>query len=168
MSSLNDAPASISSERYDITAKTAPEHIPALPGAPRAPTRAEIEASDNRVRERTRSLAQRFGLIVHRETRDETVYLLTVAKTRSKLQKIDTAPKHETTGSRGHSEGHSSTVAMMIGVLSNATGRLVVDKPGLNDTYDWILRWTPGASVSTRPNYPKARRPRFSQPCRNN
>jgi hypothetical protein len=40
----------------------------------RAPTNDEILASDNRTRERARSmLAERFGLVVYRETREQVV-----------------------------------------------------------------------------------------------
>jgi uncharacterized protein (TIGR03435 family) len=143
---LTGGPAWMATDRYDVTAKTAANERPAP--LDRAPTNDEIVASDNRTRERTRSmLAERFGLVVHRETREQVVYLLTIAKGGSKLKENATADRHETTRGRGRNEGHAATIAMLAELLSSATGRPVVDKTGLAANYDWLLEWSPDSGI---------------------
>jgi uncharacterized protein (TIGR03435 family) len=98
-----------------------------------------------RIGERLRSLlADRFGLVVHYETREHSVYFLTVAKNGSKLSEVvgaTAAPhKHEW---RGHSQGFAVPIDMLVSTLSNATPTLVVDKTGLTGRYDYTLDWTP-------------------------
>lgn len=142
---VTGGPAWMATDRYDVTAKTASEQSAPLD---RAPTNDEIVASDNRTRERTRSmLAERFGLVVHREMREQVVYLLTVAKSGSKLKENATADRHETTRGRGRNEGHAATIAMLTGLLSSATGRPVVDRTGLAGNYDWLLEWNADAGI---------------------
>ena len=144
---LTGGPGWMATDRYDVTAKTAASERPAPPD--RAPTNEEILAGDNRTRERTRSmLAERFGLVVHREMREQPVYLLTVAKGGSKLKENTAADRHETTRGRGRNEGHAATIAMLTGLLSSATGRPVMDKTGLAANYDWVLEWSPDAGIS--------------------
>jgi uncharacterized protein (TIGR03435 family) len=146
---LTGGPAWMGTDRYDVIAKTAAGEQPA-PLA-RAPTNEEIVASDNRTREKTRSmLAERFGLVVHREMREQSVYLLTIAKGGSKLRENETADRHETTRGRGRNEGHAATMAMLTGLLSSAAGHPVVDRTGLAGNYDWLLEWSPDRALSNR------------------
>jgi len=143
---LMGGPAWRGSDRYDVIARTAADERAAPLN--RAPSSEEIQASDNRTREKTRSiLAERFGLVVHRETREQVVYLLTVAKGGSKLKEIATADRHETTRGRGRNKGCAATTEMLAGLLSGATGRPVVDKTGITGNYDWVLEWSPDAGV---------------------
>jgi len=116
------------------------------------------KAGDDRTRERLRSLlAERFGLVVHRETRELAVYLLTVSKDGLKLKEVTTAAdRHATSGGRGRSQGFAAKVEWLAGILSNITGRPVVDKTGLTGYYDWVLEWTPDAvgAIQAAPSRP--------------
>jgi uncharacterized protein (TIGR03435 family) len=136
----------MTTDRYDVTAKTASERLAPLD---HTPSNDEIVAGDNRTRERTRSmLAERFGLVVHRETREQVVYMLTIAKGGSKLKENSTADRHETTRGRGRNEGHAATITMLTGLLSSAPGRPVVDKTGLASNYDRLLEWSPDVGIA--------------------
>jgi uncharacterized protein (TIGR03435 family) len=143
---ISGAPGWIGTERYDIEARTAPGEIAAGP----------TEAADDRTRERLRSLlAERFGLVVHHETREQTVYLLTVAKNGPKLKEAATsADRHATSGGRGRSQGFAAKVEWLAGILSNVTGRPVLDKTGLTGYYDWVLEWTPDTALSQQGSPP--------------
>jgi uncharacterized protein (TIGR03435 family) len=101
-------------------------------------------------------LAERFHLKVHRELREMPAFVLTIAKSGSKLQ----PPVAETDlpaglpqsrinhlGS-GHMEGHSALISNLSRSLMaepEADGRPIVDKTGLTGQYDFTLRWTPFA-----------------------
>ena len=125
--------------------------VGALSTDPRDLTDEQRKAGDDRTRERLRSLlAERFGLVVHRETRDQTVLLLAVSKNGSKLKEVTTpADRHATDAGRGRSQGYAAKVEWLVGILSNITGRPVVDKTGLTGYYDWVLEWTPDAVGAT-------------------
>lgn len=103
-------------------------------------------------------LADRFKLQVHHETRELPVYALVVAKGGSKLQEAkegDTYPN----GIKGPN-GKSSAGMMRMGpddltcqaipieslvtMLSDRTGRHVIDKTGLTGKYDFTLKWSEG------------------------
>lgn len=84
------------------------------------------KAADERTRERIRSLlADRFGLVAHRETKEQAVYLLTVAKKNGPKPKEVTTPadRHETSGGRGRSRGSAAKVEWLAGILSNGSAR---------------------------------------------
>ena len=125
-------PAWLETDRYDIEAKTGrPGKIP--PGEMR-PLLASL-------------LADRFHLKFHREMRELTVYALVAAKGGVKLK-----PKGEGE-SRGMSThpgpGKTQAVATAIpmgelaGYVGNRLGRIVVDRTGLSDSYDFKLEWAP-------------------------
>jgi uncharacterized protein (TIGR03435 family) len=121
-------------DRYDILAKP-PKGQSAASGS---------EEGIGQSRERLRSLlARRFGLQVHRETREGTVYLLMLAKGGPKLKEITEGDNKQISGSRNRSQGWGATMPMLAGMLSNRTGRKVIDKTGLTARYDWVLEWAP-------------------------
>ncbi|HKE27424.1 MAG TPA: TIGR03435 family protein [Bryobacteraceae bacterium] len=116
---LSGGPAWLDSDRFDIIA---------TPGGSQQ-VRAMVEAS----------LADRFKLSTHRETKTMPVYELVIAKSGAKLQK---ATDGETMSIRG---GVFRNVGppLLAKYLSGQLDRMVVDKTGMQGTYDFTLKWTP-------------------------
>ncbi len=143
---LTGGPSWIGSDRYDVTAKTGASELAPLT---RAPTAEEVQASDNRTRERARALlAERFGLLVHREMREQVVYLLTIAKNGPKLKEIaGPADQHSVSRGRGRNQGFAATLEMLADSLSGIVGRPVLDKTGFRGAFDWLLEWTPDSAA---------------------
>jgi uncharacterized protein (TIGR03435 family) len=82
--------------------------------------------------------------VVHHETREHSVYLLTVAKNGPKLKQVLAAagPPRKEEG-RGHSRGFAVPIEMLVTTLSNATHITVLDRTGLTGRYDYTLDWIP-------------------------
>lgn len=146
---LAGAPGWIDSESYDVVAKA-----PAGASGDPAESTDQRKARFNRVSERLRSLlADRFGLVVHHETKNEPVYVLTVAEKGSKLARVDApgGPPRKEEG-RGHSRGFAVPMDMLVSTLSNATRLMVVDQTGLTGRYDYTLDWDArSTSLNTDP-----------------
>ena len=90
-------------------------------------------------------LGERFKLAVHHETRELPVYALVIAKSGFKLKPSE-AP--ESPGGMvtnwGLIEIQGGPIgARFIAGLSDAVGRIVIDKTGIMGNYDITLRWTP-------------------------
>lgn len=109
-------------------------------------------------------LADRCKLAVHRESKEEEVYSLVVAKNGPKFKQSDASAQHphgpaipgggeflpnDGTGLMHFYDAPASAIA---GVLSNIAGRPVVDDTGLTGRYDLALQrphmGTPSAGVS--------------------
>ncbi len=165
---LTGLPAWADSDRYDVMAK--PEGAPdAEPTPDKMPSPAEMQTRQEKMRAMLQDLlADRFGLKVHRETKDLPVYNLVVAKGGSKLSeskpdapnivdvpgvKLGGGPGGEggrgpVRGAmirmgRGQITGQQMSIAMLVNQLSAQTGRNVIDKTGLTGLYDIKLSWTP-------------------------
>jgi uncharacterized protein (TIGR03435 family) len=144
------APDWMDGERFDITAKI-PEGVVAKEQVP-----AMLQAL----------LAERFKLKVHRETKEETVYALVVAKGGPKLKKAEDAGAVKL-GSDGkprpagpgivnmsmsgsttvHVEMRGATMTSLAEFLSNQLRRPVVDETAITGNYDIDL----DASVMDQP-----------------
>jgi len=101
-------------------------------------------------------LEDRFKLRLHHETRELPVYALVVAKGGIKLKE-----SHEpgNLDGMGTNRGFIGVRASRIGGrflegLSDATGRIVVDKTGLTGIYNITLKWTPDGTATSDPNAP--------------
>jgi uncharacterized protein (TIGR03435 family) len=147
---LSGGPAWIGTERYDILAKA--DRLPGsenVPADPRKMTDQQRTAMQQQMRERVRALlAERFQLVIHRETKDAPVYALVVAKGGSKLQAVQEAadgPVGLRMG-RGQLTGMAAPMPMLANVLSSQLGRPVVDKTGLREKYNFKMEWTPDSS----------------------
>jgi uncharacterized protein (TIGR03435 family) len=128
------------SERYDIAAKA--EHA---------------VSRDQMLRMLQALLAERFKLVVHRETREVPVYALVVGRRGPKLHHSDPSRGEvinplTSTGAGGTElkSGHlvfkDESMSDFAWALSrmNATGdRVVLDNTGLNGTYDFELTFEP-------------------------
>lgn len=117
-------PGWLDSERFDITAT-----IPA--GARReVPKMLQTLA------------AERFGLSLHRETRELPVYVLQVGKNGSKLKpaKSATGISRDTDGTHSHLTAET-TMAAFVDSLSQRLDRPVLDETGLTGAFEITLDW---------------------------
>jgi uncharacterized protein (TIGR03435 family) len=124
-----------STEKYDITAKVGEE----LAG------RAVQEQFRNMAPMVQALLEDRFKLKLHHETREMPIYALIVA--RPGVMRVTTTDCRATPEKCRieSTAGHYSAVALnmnnMLIVLSNAVERVVVDRTGLQGSYDVDLDW---------------------------
>ena len=142
---LSGGPGWIGVDRYDIIAK--PERVvsTAPPPADAPMTDDQRKVRDEQWKDRVRNLlAERFGLVVHNETKEGQIYVLTVAKGGPKLTAVTkVGDRQGISGNRGRTQGYAAPMSMLAMNLSNNVGRPVVDKTGLTEKYDWVLEWTP-------------------------
>lgn len=147
---LSGGPGWIGTDRYDVMAR--PEKVESTQEPPdlKSMTDDQRKVRDDMWKERVRNLlAERFGLVVHKETREEQVYTLIVAKGGPKLTVV-TSPgdRQGISGNRGRSQGFAAPMSMMAMNLSSIIGRPVTDKTGLLGNYDWVLEYDPDVSGS--------------------
>jgi len=125
---------------YSITAKApagsaAAAFIPATPNAAPPP---ELRAMMQTL------LADRFGLKIHRETRELPVYALVVAKGGPKLKPSrDPAAAPRSAIRNGEIEAHNRDVPWLIAVLERHVERTILDRSGLTGTYDLDIKFDP-------------------------
>ena len=125
--------------RYDIVANATQGGLPAPPRKPGQPT--ELQQMMQSL------LAERFKLVLHRETREMPVYALIVAKGGAKVQ---LAPTPETMGQNpfqmpgaGRLIGTQVSAEMLAKVLSGQLHRTVQDQTALQGVFDFKLQWDP-------------------------
>jgi uncharacterized protein (TIGR03435 family) len=151
---LSGGPKWMSTEKFDIDAKEDEQTAAALKAMPR-------EESTRTVRQMVAVLlADRFGLVVHKESKVLPVYALVVAKGGSKMTLSEDTPPNSGAkdprtwsgirgGGRGQLEAHNCTMGMFSGVVAGqpeSGGRLVVDQTNLLGKYNFTLKWTPESS----------------------
>ena len=132
---------------YDVS----PLQITGIPSA-FPPERYDIEATCDRPMTKEQLpkmlqvlLAERFHFSVHRELKDQPVYALIPAKGGPKLHKA-AADEGGKPGLRQSGLSFTFTNAGMsnlVGVLSQVTGRKVLDRTRLSDHYDFTLSYSP-------------------------
>jgi uncharacterized protein (TIGR03435 family) len=153
---LKGGPNWIDSESYDVIAKAPAGRSPDAPDAPQE-SMSQRTTRFERVQERLRSLlADRFALVVHRESRDQPVYFLTIAKSGAKLVLVPSpnGPPRKEEG-RGRSQGFAVTIEMLVAALSNATHLQVIDRTGFTGRFDYTLNWDPAStSLNANPDAP--------------
>src|SRR5215475_13023705 len=133
-------PGWIDSQRFDIQAKASQtSEDPSLTPKQRVKNRADL------VRSRLQALlANRFKLIVRKETKDALMYTLTVTKNGHKLKEGDGHGPGG--GGMGELFGESETIEAFVNDLAGVIGRPVVDRTGLTGRYTYKLQWTPEVS----------------------
>lgn len=92
-------------------------------------------------------LADRFGLIFHRETKALVVYSLVVGKTGPKLKEGGTKGPYLSRPAPGKLVGTRASMAALTRALSGSLGRPINDETGLKGQYDFTLTWTPDEIV---------------------
>jgi len=128
-------PSWIDSERYDVTAKL-----------PEGTTQDQVPEMLQNL------LADRFKMVLHFETRDQSVYALIVGKNGPRLQKSEIqappagldGPPAQKGGARmmmsnGHLEAKGVALSGLCDMLSNLLDRPVVDMTKLEGSYDITL-----------------------------
>jgi uncharacterized protein (TIGR03435 family) len=155
-----DGPSWISREQYSIDAK--PGDNPKGPILSLWLTRRQREDDEWRLRIQS-LLADRFQLKIHKETREEQVYSLVVAKNGPKFKESRFS---ESDLKKGMLPGLKMLPYELIGTtveihlladeLSRRLSRNVTDRTGLNGEYNFDLRWVPdvvdGDSVPDGPS----------------
>ena len=93
-------------------------------------------------------LADRFALKTHYESKQLSVYVLSVAKTGPKLTKSGADPSSPPGmgGPPGTMMMRNGSMAEFAQVMQNVLDRPVLDQTGLKDRYDLKLRWAPDES----------------------
>jgi uncharacterized protein (TIGR03435 family) len=131
-------------ERFDIEAKVSPDDADGY-------RKLSIEQKQQMVQA---LLMDRFKLQAHRETKEQPIYFLVVAKGGSKLGDAKPSEINESRGlmtrSRDRLQGTGVVMSQIVSALTQVTERTVLDKTGLTGKYDFTLHWAPdeaGASL---------------------
>jgi uncharacterized protein (TIGR03435 family) len=90
-------------------------------------------------------LADRFQLKIHRETREQQVYALVIAKGGAKVQAAQSgvASTPALTMHPGQITGSNVALSYLVRTLAGMLSRSVIDKTGLDADYDFKLDWNP-------------------------
>jgi uncharacterized protein (TIGR03435 family) len=142
-SQLTGGPDWLDSDRFDIVAKT------------------DGTASSDQLSSMLQALlADRFKVMIHKETRERSIYALVVARNGAlgpRLQRRDCVPAalpatpaasqelpcgRIMTGS-GEVTFRGAPMSQIAEGLSGYVGRVVADRTGLSGNYDLTLQWTP-------------------------
>ena len=130
-------PAWADSDQFDIVAKAE-----------------SADATRDEIRSMLQTLlAERFKLVVHRETRELPAYSLVLGKTESKLKPAAPDRKSGMANTVGPGGGErtiveASPLRILVNMLANTLGSPVVDKTGLDGIYDFTFEWPdPGSSL---------------------
>ena len=144
-----DGPDWIGSDHFDIIA-TVDRSRPAgdEPVDPTKVTAAQLSNMQNEMRPRLIGLlAERFGLRVHRETREQPIYELGVSKSGPKIDAVTGNFRGLHIG-RNQFVGEGATIDMLSTAIANQVGRPVVDRTGLVGSFNFKLNWTPGDTIT--------------------
>jgi uncharacterized protein (TIGR03435 family) len=89
-------------------------------------------------------LADRFHLSLHRELKEQPVYALVLGKGSLKLHQASNEGGKPMLRQSGYSFTFTNgAMSNLVGVLSQVTGRTVLDRTGLSGQYDFTLTYTP-------------------------
>jgi uncharacterized protein (TIGR03435 family) len=94
-------------------------------------------------------LAERFGLIAHRETRVVSGYALVLAKGGFRLRASEAVGAGQSAILRGRIIGRPADLPQLAAMLARPLGLPVVDKTGLSGTYEIDLKFAPADSVDS-------------------
>ena len=123
-------------EQFDVEARIDPDRLAEYQKLPRK----ERSAADNAMLQAL--LAERFGLKVHRETKELPVYELVIAKDGAKLKETAEGKPGGYSMYPGKLEGNGIELGSLVISLQNSAGRIIVDKTGLKGRYDISLKWS--------------------------
>jgi uncharacterized protein (TIGR03435 family) len=95
-------------------------------------------------------LEERFQLKVHRESKEQAVYALTVEKGGPKMtvhQPVETDYPPISGGGIGPRSARNAAMSYFAFYLSQQLDKWVIDKTGLADRYDFTVQWVPDRPV---------------------
>lgn len=92
-------------------------------------------------------LAERFHLVIHRETRPLQAYVLEVARGGPKLEKVADG-ESSTNSSHGQLVARFTSMDLFAHVLAREVNLPVVDQTGLKGSFNFTLKWTPERELS--------------------
>ncbi len=95
-------------------------------------------------------LAERFKLVLHRETRMLDALVLEVAKNGPKLEKAESA-NAGTDSSHGRIDAKALTMDHFAWVLSRTMGVPVINGTGLQGAFNFKLEWSPDSDKPLKP-----------------
>jgi uncharacterized protein (TIGR03435 family) len=151
---LEGAPGWLDSDRYDIDAKPEAGAIP-----PGAHGRAVWDKTKLMLRT---LLAERFKLVVRRETRELPIYELAIVKGGPKLQKSDADCSanylacHGFAGNPTRLSGTGVDMADLAGYLTGKADRPVRDNTGLQGVFDIKMQWNPFSTPPPADDTPRS------------
>jgi uncharacterized protein (TIGR03435 family) len=147
---LYGKPNWLDSARYDVIANAPLVDRPAAPRLPGHPS--ELQRMMQAL------LADRFKLVIHRETRQLPMYALVVATGGAKVRLTEApAVMGQTPFSmpgRGRLVGTQVSAEMLAKVLSDQLSFSVQDQTGLKGVFDFRLEWEPDASSAASDELP--------------
>ena len=130
-------PGWVNTDRFDVLARSASDGAPGSRDSDIAATRLKLRAL----------LAERFQLVLHRETRELPQYVLRMNKDGPKptLERASSAANSRTgiQSTCGHMTGTSASMTNLTLYLSRQLRRPVLDATGLSERYNFQLDWTP-------------------------
>jgi uncharacterized protein (TIGR03435 family) len=135
---ITGGPGWIDSQRFDIQTKAPQidEDLSPLTPKERAKHREQL------VRSRLQTLlAQRFHLVLRKETKEAPMYALVVGKNGHKLKEEN--GRGSGGGGVGELFGESETMEAFVNDLAGVIGRQVVNRTGLTGRYTYKLKWSP-------------------------
>ena len=143
---ISGGPAWVESMRWNIMAKA---DAAAGAGALEYEKMSDAQRAQTleRVRRRLQALlAERFQLVIRRESREQAVYSLTVAKGGPKLKESENqSASGFIRGGRNEVISKGAFLAQLAHFLAIPLRRPVIDNTGLAAHYDFELHWTPEA-----------------------
>jgi uncharacterized protein (TIGR03435 family) len=173
-------PGWVETERFDIDAKAEEGAVPPSK-APFDPS--QIDPTSLMVQS---LLEDRFQLKLHRETREQPVYTLSIGKDGPKFKAVDPEqsgpppapvagvgpgrvppPSAMGVGNMGTSvsngagamSAHAVPMARFIAFLSSQLGRPVIDNTNMQGVFDFHVEWTRDTNVSISPTAPSGAAP---------
>ena len=136
---ISGGPKWVGADAYDILArpeKPSPEDLPDTTVAPGT-------TAWDRVRLRLQTLlAERFDLVIKKNSKEVQGYALVQTKEGAKLTPVTEPGIPGTMRGPNGITGRSGTMQMLCGLLSNWLGRPVVDRTGLKDAYNYKIEYT--------------------------
>ena len=136
---VSGGPGWLDSQGFDILAKAPPAAGAYAGTGPITPEQRK------QIQQRIQALlADRFQLVIHRDSREAPVYALVVAKNGHKMK--ESVLDEGLRGGRGTISADGVDMTLLAGFLGGRLGRPVLERTGLTGKYDFKLEWTPESS----------------------